>query len=449
MLSKSAYNPNNHARGEWPHNPTAFQWESPLPRFHRLRQEFPRPRVGDLAAAINQALDSAEGAARLGQGKRVAITAGSRGISHIPEILAAVVRRIRTYGGQPFLVPAMGSHGAATAEGQLALLANLRITQDSVDAPIHSAMEVIQLGQLSNGMPVYTDRTAAGADAVLVVNRIKPHTDFSGEFESGLAKMTAIGLGKQRGADTLHRYGVVGLRDLMPQAARLIVEKSPIVMGLAIIENAYEEIADITAVTPAGIAGAEESRLLMLARSLMPRLPFDQIDVLIVDEMGKNVSGAGMDSNILGRIKVHGVSEPGRPDIHTIVVLDVTPESHGNAVGLGLADVTTQRLLEKIDFEAMYINALTSGITGIQRAYLPVIAPHDRAAIMTALRACGRPDPENARIVRIKNTLSLESLDVSENLLNEGFAQNLSPLGLSFELPFDDQQRLQPFDKTV
>jgi hypothetical protein len=406
--------------------------------------------VGDLTAAVNQAVDALALQSQLGAGRRVAITAGSRGISRMPEILAALVNRIRTYGGQPLLVPAMGSHGAATAAGQLALLAKLKITPDSVGAPIEASMEVVQVGALANGMPVVLDKVAANCDAIVVVNRVKPHTDFSGVFESGLAKMTAIGLGKQQGADTLHRYGVVGLRDLMPQAARLIVEKAPIALGLAIVENAYDEIADIRAVPPSGIAGPEEAQLLETARALMPALPCTDIDVLIVDELGKNVSGAGMDSNILGRIKVHGNEEPASPNIRIIVALDITPESEGNAVGIGLADVTTLRLVERIDLAALYINALTSGITGIQRAFLPVIAPDDRAAIMTALRACGRPDPANTRIVRIKNTLALEHVDVTENVLASLTAKKtLEQIGSPFELLFDEQQRLRPYHQTL
>lgn len=433
-----------------PDSMEAFQWETALPHFVRVRQTFPCPQVTDLVEAVNQAMDTLTAPAQLGNGRRVAITAGSRGISHIPEVLAAVVNRIRAYGGQPRLVPAMGSHGAATAAGQLALLAKLKITPETVGAPIEASMEVVKVGTLANGMPVYLDKIAANCDAIVVVNRIKPHTDFSGELESGLAKMTAIGLGKQRGADTLHRYGVVGLRDLMPQAARLIVEKAPIAMGLAIIENAYEEIAHIYGVPPSAIAGPEEVQLMDKARALMPKLPCTDIDVLVVDELGKNISGAGMDSNVLGRIKVHGVDEPGSPNIRTIVALSVTPESEGNAVGIGLADVTTWRLVETVDFEALYINALTSGITGIQRAYLPVVAPTDRAAIMTALRACGRQDPENARIVRIKNTLMLEHVDVSENLLATLSSENsLEPVGPPFELSFDKQQRLQPYYETL
>jgi len=433
-----------------PNATRAFDWECPLPRFYRMNQEFPRPRVPDVAEAVTAAMDRLGNAATLGAGRRVAITAGSRGINQIARVLAVVVDRVRAYGGEPFLVPAMGSHGAATAAGQLALLSGLGITEKTVRAPIIASMDTVQIGELESGMPVYMDRHAAEAEAIVIVNRVKPHTDFSGDWESGLAKMTAIGLGKQRGADTIHRYGVTGLRDWMPEAARLIVQRTPVAFGLAIIENAYDEIAAITAVPSEQIAGSAEAELLTMARSLMPRLPFDEIDVLIVDELGKNISGAGMDSKILGRMKVHGISEPDFPNVRTIVVLGLTPESHGNAVGIGLADVTTQRLVQEVDFEAVYINALTSGITGVQRAALPVVAPSDRAAILAGLRVCGRHDPENARVVRIKNTLELGTVDVSECLLRAGTAQTvLQSASSPFELRFGPDGQIWAFGASL
>ncbi len=434
----------------WSNALRAFQWETKLPQFCHVRQAFPRPRVEDLPAAVNQAMDSMDGATKFGANKQVAITAGSRGISQIPQILEAVVRRVRYYGGCPFLVPAMGSHGAANVEGQLALLAGLGITEETIGAPINASMEVVQLGELPDGMPLFMDRFAANADAIIVMNRIKPHPDFSGDFESGLAKMTTIGLGKERGADAIHRRGVVGLQELMPQAARLIVQKSPIAngMGLAIIENAYDEIARVVPVEPSGIAGPKEAMLLAEARALMPHLPYDQIDVLIIDEIGKNISGAGIDTKIIGRIKVHGTKEPEFPAIKVVVALDVTAASHGNAIGLGLADIVSQRMVSKMDFEPVYINALTAGITGIQKAFLPIVAPNDRAAIMAAVRVCGRPDTENVRIVRIRNTLILDELDVSETLLgSESTTSKIDWVGPPFDLQFDVNGQLPPLEK--
>lgn len=424
--------------GLWCRAVSSFDWETPIPRFRRFRQSFPRPIVQDIPSAVANAMDSLGGRAALGDGRRVAITAGSRGIARIPEVLAAVVSRVRHYGGSPFLVPAMGSHGRATAEGQVELLAELGITPDSVGAPIEATMDVVQLGVLPNGMPVFMDRIAASADAIVVVNRVKPHTDFRGRWESGLGKMIAIGLGKRKGADTVHRYGPDGLRDLIPQMARLAVQKRPIAMGIAVIENAYDEVAEIVGVSPSGIAGPEEAALLERARELMASLPFEEIDVLVVDEMGKNVTGAGMDPNILGRMKIFGIPDLPRPRVRVVTVHDITKESHGNATGIGLADVTTRRVVEKVDFEATYINGLTSGLGAIYRISLPVVAPSDRAAILTALRVCGRHDPRSARVVRIKNTLKLEEIDVSESLWPEAEAiQRLSPASDPFDLRFD------------
>lgn len=436
--------------GLWCDATASFQWETPLPRFRRVHQRFPRPLVSDIPAAVAKAMDSLDGPARLGSGKRVAITAGSRGIARIPEVLAAVVRQVRQYGGSPFLIPAMGSHGRATAEGQRELLAELGITEETVGVPIEATMEVVQLGELPNGMPIFMDRNAAAADAIVVVNRVKPHTDFRGTWESGLGKMIGIGLGKRKGADTVHRYGPDGLRDLLPQIARLAVEKKPIAMGIAVVENAYDEVAAIAGVPPSGIAGPEEAALLAKARELMASLPFQEIDVLIVDEMGKNVTGSGMDPNILGRMKVFGTPDLPKPRIRVVTVHDITRESHGNATGIGLADVVTRRLLEKVDFEATYINGLTSGLGAIQRICLPVVAPDDRAAVFTALRVCGRHDLQNARVVRIKNTLKLEEIDVSEGLWPEvAEMERLSPAGEPFGLRFNPEGRMIPFEETV
>lgn len=422
---------------------TAFDWTTDLPAFQRIKVRFPRPKLSDPPAAAQRELDAAGGAELFGNGRRVAITVGSRGISGFPAILTALVSRIREYGGQPHLVPAMGSHGGATAEGQAALLVDLGITEEIVGAPIVSSMEVVEVGRLADGMRVFVDRFAAASDAILVVNRIKPHPDFTSSWESGLAKMTAIGLGKRAGADTLHRYGVVGLQRQMPEAARLIVRQTPVRLGVAILENAYHETARLAAVAPEHIAGEVEAALLQEAYGLMPGLPFAAIDVLVVDEIGKDISGTGMDAKVIGRIRVHGVADPPRPDIRAIAVLGVTPASHGNAVGLGLADVTTRALLEQVDFESMYLNSLTSGITGIQRAFVPVVAPDDRAAVLTALRACGRPDPENAGIVRIQNTSTIDELDVSIPLLEA--MPPLYPIervGTPFLLQFHDGRLL-------
>ena len=421
----------------------AFDWNGQIPLFQKVQQNFIRPRLSDIPAAVRQAVDGIIPAATDLNAKRVAITAGSRGISEMSAILAVLVARLKELGAQPFIVPAMGSHGGATAEGQQALLADLGVTEESAGAPICASMETVELGRLDNGMPVYCDQLAAAADGIVIVNRIKPHTDFNGEFESGLAKMAAIGLGKLRGADTIHRFGWQGLRDLVPQAARLVCQKAPVLFGLAVLENAHHQSAQIAALAPHDIAGAREAELLRIAYQWMPRLPFHAIDVLVVEEMGKNISGVGMDTKVIGRIKVHGVPDQAACAIAAIAVLRLTPASHGNAAGIGLADVTTRRLLEQIDFETTYLNCITSGITAIQRAALPVVAPNEKAAIETALRVCGRPDPSQARLARIKNTLSLDEMDISPGLLAEALpGSTLTPIGAPFALQFDAQGSL-------
>lgn len=427
----------------------AFKSQGLFPKFQHIRQEFPRPKVEDIESGVFAAVDRLNLGASC-RGKRIAITAGSRGISDLVAMLAALVRCLRRMGAEPFIVPAMGSHGGATAEGQTQVLANLGVTVASVGAPILSFMDVIEVGRLENGMPVYMDRHAAESDGIIIFNRVKPHTDFYGEVESGLAKIAVLGLGKELGAATVHSYGVEGLLHLMPLAARLITQKMPVLFGLASIENAYHEVASVTAVPPEGIGGEQEKALLRQAYAFMPRFPFPQIDVLIVEQIGKNISGVGMDPNVTGRVKVHGVQDNRICDIRTIAALDLTPEAHGNASGIGLADVTTKRLVEQIDFEALYINCITAGICGIQRSFIPLVAPTDYAAIQTALRVCGQPDPQQARVVRIRHTLALYEMDVSECLLPQ-IAENalVTQVGAAFSLEFAADGRLMPFGARI
>ena len=430
----------------WPVTGKAFDANLSLPRFQRIRQEFPRPSVPDIDQAVFQTVQSLPDIAALCRGKRIAITAGSRGIRQIDQILAALVRTLRHFGAAPFIIPAMGSHGGATAEGQVYMLSTLGITESTVGAPIRSSMEVVEVGRLSNGMPVFVDRIAAGADGIVIVNRVKPHTDFTGDLESGLAKMAVLGLGKHKGAALVHSYGVEGLQVWMPQAARLIVQSLPVLFGLASVENAFHEVAQIAALAPAEIAGPGEKSLLRQAYGLMPAFPFPEIDVLIVEEMGKNISGVGMDPNVIGRTKVHGVADTVTSDIRAIAVLGLTEETHGNASGIGLADVTTRRLVEQIDFEATYINCITAGACGVQRAAIPIVAPNDRAAIETALHVCGQPDPLQARMARIRNTLSLEEMDVSESLARyPAEERRCTQIGPRFSLGFTTDGQLLPF----
>jgi hypothetical protein len=405
-------------------------------------EEVPQIAVEDIEARVRQELEPLYG--RIQRGGRVAITGGSRGIANIADILRACGNVVRAAGGEPFLMPAMGSHGGATAEGQRDVLAGYGMTRESLDMPIVSSMDVQQIGTLDDDMPVFMSTTALEADQILLVNRIKPHTDFRGEFESGLAKICAIGLGKQRGAQTIHSYGTRGLAELMPRAARFMIETTGrIVGGLGILENAYDQTADMGFVEPSEIAGASELALLERARTFMAALPFDDLDVLIVDEMGKNISGTGMDTNVLGRMFVPGVPEADRPRITAVVVLDLTEQSHGNACGVGLADFTTEGLVTRIDLYATYMNGLTSGTGGLLRNRLPNVLPTDRAAIATAMRMCGKPDPRTVRMARIKNTLLASYVDFSANLLPDAERAQVEVLGPPRPMSFDERGRLR------
>jgi hypothetical protein len=380
---------------------------------------------------------------RVKRGGRVAITAGSRGIANIGPILRACGEVVREAGGEPFVMPAMGSHGGATAEGQREVLAGYGLTRETLDMPIVSSMEVQQIGQVDE-MPVNMSTTALEADQILLVNRVKPHTDFRGEVESGLAKICAIGLGKQRGAQIIHSYGTHGLAELMPRAARYMIDTTGLFLGgLAILENAYDRTASVEFVEPHDIAAAGEQALQQRAKQLMAALPFPELDVLVVDEMGKNISGTGMDTNILGRMYVPGVPEPETPTITTVVVLDLTEESHGNATGIGLADFTTERVVSKVDLYATYMNGYTGGTGGLLRNRLPNILPNDRAAIATAMRMCGKPHPSKVRLARIKNTLLASYVEFSANLLPEAASALVEVTGEPRSMSFDAAGRLR------
>ena len=380
----------------------------------KIRQRFPAPLLADIEGTVTAQL--AGMCAQIRPGASIAIGAGSRGIANIARVVRATAAFLRDRGAKPFIVPAMGSHGGATAEGQAALLASYGITESAMGCPVRATMDVVQLP--NDGLPtrLFMDRFAWESDGVIVINRIKPHTDFHGPFESGLAKMIVIGLGKERQAFEMHSYGVHGLRDLVPKAAEQILTTGKIIGGLALVENAYDETMHIEAV-PAGDILKREPEILALARENMPRLPVDDLDVLIVDQLGKNISGTGMDTNIIGRIRILGQPEPEAPRIKMIVVSDLTEESHGNATGVGFADVTTRRLQEKIDFEVTYKNVITAGFP--ERAKLPVVAASDREALDIALRCAGCRDVSRARVLRIRDTLHLDELLASDAVVEE------------------------------
>jgi hypothetical protein len=350
-------------------------------------------------------------------GARIAIAAGSRGIANLVEILRATAEAVRGLGGEPFLVPAMGSHGGATAEGQVELLSGLGVTERAVGCPIRSSMEVVEVpGTGTSEYRVYMDHLAFESDGVIVVNRIKPHTDFHGRYESGLVKMAVIGLGKRAQAEEMHRWGVRGLTELLPSAAAQLFEVGKILLGIGIVENAYDETMAVETLIPQRIL-AREPELLDLARANMPRLPTDELDLLIVDRMGKEISGTGLDSKVIGRMRIPGQPEPASPRVARILVADMTPFGHGNATGMGLADITTRRLFDKIDFESTNTNVATTGF--LERAKVPMVARTAREGAEWALRSCGPSIVGRERVARILDTLHLEEVYVSRAVLAE------------------------------
>ncbi|QNE19439.1 DUF2088 domain-containing protein [Kribbella qitaiheensis] len=389
-----------------------------IPQVTPIRRLLPDvPTEQDPYAAAQAALAPLASAVR--PGARIAVTAGSRGIHDLVVVVRAAVDWLRAAGAEPFVVPAMGSHGGATADGQREMLAGLGVTAESVGCPIEATMETVVLGNLPDGTPVHHDALAAKADGVLLVNRVKPHTDFHGPVESGLAKILAIGLGNHAGAAALHAGGIPSLGGAIEAAARVVIAQGKILGGLAIVENMLERTAAVELVAADGIADAAETALLQRAGSLMGRLPFDELDVLVVDEMGKDKSGTGMDTNVLGRCWVHGIPEFESPSIAAISVHRLSAASHGNASGLGLADVIPARLLEQIDLRASYVNALTSGAGGARRSRLPMVLEDDAAAVLAAVTMSGRRDWSELRLARIRDTLSPNELMVTPALLTE------------------------------
>jgi hypothetical protein len=374
----------------------------------RVAQKWASPGRCDPEREIQRQIDAPEIARRIPRGGAVAVAVGSRGIAEIDRIAAAVVAAVRRHGGDPFVFPAMGSHGGATAEGQTEVLAALGVTPARVGAPVVASMDVVELGQLRDGSGVFWDRHAHAAQAVVVIGRVKPHTLFRGPFESGLIKMSVIGVGKQRGAQSIHATGPKDLGPRLAEAWEIVRRRAPIVFGVAVVEDAYDVPVEI-AVVPAESILEREPVLLARARSLMPSLPLRDIDVLIVQEIGKNISGDGMDPNITGRYLSPHVT--GGPAIRRIAVLDLTDETHGNAIGVGTADFIPERVVNKITLGPTYMNAITAAITESVR--LPMILATDRDVLWTAALTTQRPTPGAERLVYIRNTLALGEVAVS------------------------------------
>jgi hypothetical protein len=408
------------------------------PRFVRIRQEFERPRIDDIPAAVTRELEKLELSRRIRPGQSVALTAGSRGIANIPVILRAVADFIKRLGAQPFLVPTMGSHGGGTADGQRHILESYGITEDFVGAPIRAAMDVIQVGTSADGFPVYLDQHASRADHIAVVGRIKPHTGFHGPIESGLLKMMMIGLGKHVGALLYHRILLeLPYDQVVRSVGRTLMANAPITFGLAIVENAYDETATIEAVRPEQFEPREEE-LLRLARGLLARLPLRKADLLIIDEIGKDISGSGMDTNVVGRKRALRMQQapPDMPEMRLIFVRGLSERTHGNAAGIGLADFTTTRLTRAMDYRQTVINCLTAGYP--EGAFVPVHFESDREVLDAALAIIGTRPAAEARVLRIRNTLLLEEMEISEACLDEtDLRRSFASLGQPAEAKFD------------
>lgn len=410
----------------------------PIPKMAKVKQTFNKEKIDDVPAVLRDKLNEKKGSFSIQPGMEIAITVGSRGLDKIVEITKGIIQFLKEVGAKPFIVPSMGSHGGATAQGQVKVLAQLGITEESMGVEIRSSMDVIKIGELDNGLPVYVDKIAANADGIVVFNRVKPHTAFRGPIESGIMKMLSIGLGNQKGAEACHQLGFKHMAKHVPMMANIILEKFPVLFAVATVENAYDQVAALEVLLPEEIE-EKEKKLLQLAKQLLPKIHFEQMDVLVIDQIGKNISGDGMDPNITGRYPTPYAY--GGPDVSKMVVLDLTKETNGNANGVGTADFTTQRLIDKMDKEATYMNGLTSTVVG--PTHIPTILKNDRLAIQAAIKTCNILDFSKVRMVRIKNTLELGEIEVSEALLDEVRDNpQLEQITDLYELPFNEEGNL-------
>lgn len=404
---------------------------APMPEVALVRRHFSTEKLDDVAGALRKELDRVNLVGRVKPGQRIAITAGSRGVDNIAIIIKTIADEVKRAGGSPVIVPAMGSHGGATAEGQIELIGEYGVNEKSMECPILSSMDTVVIGKTPMGATVHMDRNAFESDGVIVVNRIKNHTSFRAPIESGMCKMMAIGLGKQRGAEAIHDYGFANI----PTAASVMIGTGKIILGVGTVENAYHKTYRVVAAAPEKIHETDAENL-KIAANLLPRVPFDELDVLVIDQIGKNISGTGMDMNVVGLWRRTG-EPPFTPMYRRLVVLDVCAESHGNCAGIGTADFTTRRLANKFDAEKTYWNMLTSNFPAGGK--LPIALDSDLDAVEVALRSANRTG-DVFDLVRIKDTLSLGDFWVSERPLDQikdsSDYEILRPLG---PMPRDEQ----------
>lgn len=417
-----------------------------FPALYRIRQRVPEEALDDVEGTLEAEVSRTSLLDGIGQGSKVIIGAGSRGIPNYPTVIRKLVELLSYTGASVSILPVMGSHGGGHGPGQVEVLAELGISPESVGAPIVSTMEVVSIGETPSGIPVYADKTLTQADGVILVNRIKEHTEFHGRIESGLLKMMAIGLGRYQGAVTTHEYAVeFGYEQTIREVSHLCMEELPIIGGIALVDGPENRTARLEAVLPPDIEAAEE-RLLELARRYTLRLPLDAVDVLIVDEIGKNVSGAGMDTKVIGRIMNIYEEELTSPHITRIVVRDLTPETAGNAIGIGLADYTTQRLVDKIDFQVTDLNAVAA--VAPEKGRIPITLPDDKAALTAAIQTIGPKDEESIRLLWIRNTSSLVELMASSAAHAAIDPSTIASIDGPMEMRFgEDGNLLSPWNK--
>lgn len=405
--------------------------------FSLVKQRFNTTKIDDVRSEVFKELDELNVKQLIRPNMSIAVTVGSRGISNISIIIKAVCDYLKGAGAEPFIVPAMGSHGGATAEGQESVLHHLGITAESMGCPIKSSMEVVQIGMTESNVPVYFDKNAYSADGVVVINRIKPHTDFAADIESGLTKMIAVGLGNQMGCSTMHSYG---LSKSIPESARVSINKVNIMFGLGIIENSKDETYKLKALFAKDFE-EKEKKLLIEAKGNVPKLPTDELDVLVIEEMGKMISGTGMDTKVLGRIKIMGESEPLKPVIKKVVVLRLASNSYGNALGIGLADVTTKKLVDNIDMDATYENIIST--TFLERGKIPLTMADDEQAVYVAVNTVGDVNGKTIKMAIIKNTLDLQEVYLSEAALKDIDESKVEIIKRNINLSFDEDGNMK------
>ena len=413
--------------------------KEPIPRVVKVRQHFDDSKIEDPIAVLKEKIAYNESyQTKVKPGMKIAVAVGSRGVNHIPEIAREVVAALKAKGAEPFIFPAMGSHGGATAEGQKSMLEGLGVTEEYVGAPIRATMETVQIGETDTGLPVVLDKYANEADGIVIINRIKPHVAFRGPYESGLMKMITIGCGKQQGAQYCHNLGFGHMAENIPAIAKVAIAKKNFIFAVGTVENAYHETCLLEVLNKEEIEG-REPELQAYAKKRAPKIWFDKLDVCVMDELGKNISGTGFDTGIVGRYHTPFIS--GGPTITKIGILDLTEQSHGNANGIGIVDFTTRRLADKFDPLQTYPNALTSTVP--MSVKMPMVLKNDKQLFQAAIRTCNLVDKTQCRLVRFKNTIELDVLECSENMIPEIKANpNLEVISEPYELPFDKNGNL-------